>query len=42
MKIRDVCTYVEEEKLMHGNESEILRFELDETRDMKYEGEEIN
>ena len=41
MKMSDVCTYVEEEELMHGNESEILRFELDETRDMKYEGEEI-
>ena len=37
----DVCTYVEEEELLHGNESEIIRFELDETRDMKYEEEEI-
>ena len=37
----DVCTYVEEEELMHDNESEIIRFELDETIDMKYEGEEI-
>ena len=37
----DVCAYVEEEELVYGNESEILRFELDETRDMKNEGEEI-
>ena len=41
MKMSDVCAYVEEEELLHGNESEIIRFELDETRDMKYEEEEI-